>query len=197
MTQARARPLSQYTANVQPGSGPCDHPDCDLGGEFRAPRSRTRGDGYFWFCLDHVRQYNKAWDYFAGMDREEIEQLQREVATWHRPTWPLGTNPYARPKQAPIYDPFDILRAGQGDPGTSAGHEKNGAANVPIVSPEHQRALDTLDLDATTNLQQIKTRYKQLVKRYHPDANGSDLASEERLKHIIQAYDYLMSCGYS
>ncbi len=130
-------------------------------------------------------------------DGREIAWQQREVATWHRPTWPLGTNPYARPKQAPIYDPFDILWAGQGDPGPSAGHEKNGAANVPIVSPEHQRALDTLDLDAMTNLQQIKTRYKQLVKRYHPDANGSDLASEERLKHIIQAYDYLMSCGYS
>ena len=197
MTQVRARPLSRYSDEVPPGSGPCDHPDCELGGEYRAPRSRTPGDGIFWFCLDHVRAYNKAWDYFAGMDRNEIERLQREVATWHRPTWPLGTNPYARPKQAPIYDPFDFLRAGNGDSDARFGHEKNGGACAPVIGHEQQQALDMLEIDSMATLQQIKTRYKQLVKRYHPDANGSDLASEERLKQIIQAYDYLMSCGYS
>ena len=197
MTQARARPLSRYSADVPPGSGPCDHPDCDLGGEFRAPRSRTPDDGMFWFCLDHVREYNKAWDYFAGMDRDEIERLQREVVTWHRPTWPLGTNPYARPKQTPIDDPFDFLRAGNGELDARSGHEKNGGSGAPVIGPEQQQALDMLEIDATATLQQIKTRYKQLVKRYHPDANGSDLASEERLKQIIQAYDNLMSCGYS
>ncbi len=197
MTQARARPLSRYSDHVPPGSGPCDHPDCELEGEFRAPRSRTPDDGLFWFCLDHVREYNKAWDYFAGMDRNEIERLQREVATWHRPTWPLGTNPYARPNQAPIDDPFDILRASQGDAEPHSGHETNGRSSAPVIGPDQQRALDTLELASMSTLQQIKTRYKQLVKRYHPDANGSDLASEERLKQIIQAYDCLMSCGYS
>ena len=197
MSHARARPLRRRSEDVRAAAGLCDHPDCQRLGEFRAPRSRTPDDGVFRFCLEHVREYNKAWDFFAGMSREDIERFQREVVTWHRPTWPFGTNPYARVNHEVIDDPFDILRAGRNGASHDFGHNGNGGFAAPIVSPEQRRALDTLELDRMTNLQQIKTRYKQLVKQYHPDANGSNPASEERLREIIQAYDVLMSCGYS
>ena len=197
MPYARARPLRRRPEDVRAEAGLCDHPDCLRLGEFRAPRGRTRNDGAFWFCLDHVREYNKAWDFFAGMSREDIERFQREVATWHRPTWPLGTNPYARSNHEPVDDPFDILRAGRNGTRHDSGQNGNGGLAAPIVSPDQRRALETLELDLMANLLQIKTRYKQLVKRYHPDANGSNPASEERLREIIRAYDVLMSCGYS
>ena len=49
----------------------------------------------------------------------------------------------------------------------------------------------TLDLDGQATQSKIKTRYKDLVKRHHPDANGGDRSSEDKLREIIQAYNYL------
>jgi hypothetical protein len=46
----------------------CDHPGCEAGGDYRAPRSRLELNHYYWFCLDHVRGYNAAWNYYAGMN---------------------------------------------------------------------------------------------------------------------------------
>ena len=68
----------------------CDHPKCSRAGEFRAPKSRQSLNDYFWFCLDHVRDYNRAWDYCAGMTPEEIERMVRADVTWQRASWPLG-----------------------------------------------------------------------------------------------------------
>ena len=48
--------------------------------------------------------------------------------------------------------------------------------------------------DATTA--EIKVRFKALVKRHHPDANGGDRSTEDRLREIIQAYNYLKSIGF-
>ena len=71
----------------------CDHPGCAAQGEFRAPKSRADLETYFWFCLLHVRQYNRAWNFFKGMSRDEIETYQHDSNTWHRPTWAVGVNP--------------------------------------------------------------------------------------------------------
>jgi DnaJ-class molecular chaperone len=53
------------------------------------------------------------------------------------------------------------------------------------------KALMTLELDGSATQAKIKARYKDLVKRHHPDANGGDRSSEDRLREIIQAYNYL------
>jgi DnaJ-class molecular chaperone len=55
------------------------------------------------------------------------------------------------------------------------------------------KALHTLDLDAKATEASIKARYKDLVKRHHPDANGGDRSSEEKLREIIKAYNFLRS----
>ena len=74
-----------------PADGPCcDHPDCLAEGRFRAPKSRHRLNEYYWFCLDHVRDYNRSWDYYAGMAPGEIEDHIREDTVWQRPSWPMG-----------------------------------------------------------------------------------------------------------
>ena len=57
----------------------CDQPGCDKAGEYRAPRSRTALNQYFWFCLEHVRAYNASWDFYKGMSAAQIEAAQPEA----------------------------------------------------------------------------------------------------------------------
>ena len=184
----RQIPLSECA--VDPGGGElpraCDHPDCTGEGEFPAPKSKLSLRSYYWFCLEHVRAYNAAWDFFRDMDQGEIERFQRDAVTGHRPTWRFGTS-FARAARHGIVDPYGLF--GEGD-GLASGAE---AAPRAPADPRHRRALAVMNLDATANLQEIKMRYKQLVKRYHPDANGGDKSAEERFKSISEAYTFLLA----
>ncbi|HYM33688.1 MAG TPA: J domain-containing protein [Candidatus Cybelea sp.] len=170
----------------------CDHPDCREAGEYRAPRARDPAMGHYWFCLSHVRLYNAAWDFFAGMSQAEIEAYQRGNSTWHRPTWRLGAVGSEPVAGGEWFDPFDFMA----EIGIRPGPRPGEPAPKP-VAPAEREALADLDLAPIVTLQDIKARYKQLVKRYHPDANGGDKSAEERLKRINQAYTFLMSCGYT
>ena len=64
------------------------------------------------------------------------------------------------------------------------------------VRNAERKALDTLGLDPDASPQEAKARFKALVKRHHPDANGGDRSSEDKLREIIQAYNYLKSIGF-
>jgi DnaJ-class molecular chaperone len=59
-----------------------------------------------------------------------------------------------------------------------------------------RKALETMGLEAGATTAEVKARFKLLVKRHHPDANGGDRSSEDRLVEIIQAYNYLKTNGY-
>lgn len=166
----------------------CDHPACRQAGEYRAPKSKDELGTYFWFCLDHVRAYNAAWDFFRGMSQAEIERFQREAVIGHRPTWRMGTG-YGQATLNGAKDPFGLFGNGQ----AYGGRERRD--RTPQCDPKRRRALAVLNLEATANLQEIKMRYKQLVKRYHPDANGGDKSAEERFKSISEAYTFLQSNG--
>ena len=171
----------------------CDHPGCGCAGDFRAPRSRAALDEFYWFCLEHVRAYNSAWDYFAGMSQHEIEDFQRSAATWHRPTWRLAAGPAGEPR---MHDPMSFFAR---DPAEGAAQRERDAAANPWAprDAEHRQSLAVLGLDGHVTLNEIKMRYKQLVKRFHPDANPGDHGAEERFKKISAAYRYLLSCGYT
>ena len=174
----------------------CDIPGCPEAGEFRAPKGRDQLREYFWFCLDHVRAYNQTWDYFSGMSEAEIEQHLRTATTWNRPTWPVN-GPNGR---VPELD--SRLRAAMNAfHGTYAEHDGNGAqrqrreddidperARWKRLSRDAENALAVMELEPPISLSTLKARYKTLVKRHHPDANGGDKLAEERLKTIIQAY---------
>ena len=166
----------------------CDHPACRERGDYRAPKSRQELDAYYWFCLDHVRAYNTAWNYFSGMSQPEIERFQREAITGHRPTWRMGTGRRPGPLDG-IADPFDIFGFG------AYRHSAEEAEPQKPVDARQRRALAVMNLEASAALQEVKMRYKQLVKRYHPDANGGDKAAEERFKTINEAYNFLLSSG--
>ncbi len=180
------------SARVDTGLCRCDHSECERLGEYPAPKSRRELRSYFWFCLDHVRQYNAGWDYFQGMSQAEIELYHSGNAYWHRPTWRVGVGVGGAWYGQAGGDVYGVL---DGDwPGVANG--EGGHAPRPLKAGERQ-ALAQMNLDWPSTLKEIKHRYKDLVKRHHPDTNGGDKEAEERLKKIIQAYTHLVSCGYS
>lgn len=164
----------------------CEWPGCDGIGEHRAPKSRDELDTYIWFCLAHIRQYNKKWNYYDGMNDSEVEEDKRHDTVWNRPSWQLGSNAGAFGFGANA-DPFDLFGE-NGGKRSGPGSEPNDHTARPPMSKEEEEAYRTLGLDYPVSAEDLKTRYKALVKEHHPDANKGAKASEERLKDINQAY---------
>jgi hypothetical protein len=169
----------------EPPARICDHPDCDAGGDFRAPKSRLNLYDYYWFCLDHVRAYNAAWNYYAGMSDGEIEAEIRCDTVWQRPSWRLGDR-HGPGWAGRMRDPLGVF------PGAGA-RRRNGASGAAseaarrVVSAREQ-ALAVFEIEPPFTPTRLKARYKTLVKLHHPDAHGGDKAAEEKLKVINQAY---------
>jgi len=179
----------------------CAWPGCDKDGTHKAPTDKhTAGDArrYRWLCMEHVREFNKSWNYFDGMSDDDVARFQREATTGHRPTWSVGSNRSAAAAgkfgfagleaDPTVYDPFGFATDGDTGMGTDGARRR--------LRPKEARALETLGLDGTASANDIKVTYKRLVKRHHPDANGGDRSSEDRLRSVIEAYSYLKSTGY-
>ena len=142
-------------------------PDCCALGEYRAPKSRTNLRDYWWFCLEHVRAYNAAWDFYKGMTPGEIEAQLRADTAWQRPSWPLGRLGAAAWETDLLrHDPLRVLDAGRISRGARLARD--------AVPQELREPLTTLGLSWPTTLDQVKARWKELAKRHHPDANGGD-----------------------
>lgn len=174
------------TGNEATGYRTCDAADCQAPGKHRAPKSRESLGDFLWFCLDHIREYNRSWNYCRGMSEQDIEAEIRNDTVWRRPTWPLGTNKTGGHfgfQTGGFKDDFGFQEDMQD-------HARNGAADQHFGT-EAMNALRTMDLVPPVNLTQLKARYKELVKRFHPDANGGDNSAEERLKDINDAYTTL------
>jgi hypothetical protein len=167
---------------------PCERPGCTADAAHRAPHSRDNLSGNRWFCLDHAREYNAAWDFFAGMSQTEIEQYVKDDVTGHRPTWPFGLGALGFATMS------DMLKSGRvRDPlGAFAGEARAQAKPAPRVPPEQRQAFAKLNLSPGSTLKEIKQRYKELVKRYHPDLNGGDRGGEAQLKDVNEAYRTLV-----
>jgi hypothetical protein len=176
----------------------CEWPDCKAPATHRAPKGRLRETEYWRFCLDHVRAYNHTYNFFAGMSADDIARYQREAVIGHRPTWKMGMNggrPTARSHSSRFRpsDPFNMFRdLGGGDTADRGPDRSTGRS----IRNAERKALDTLGLEADASPEQAKARFKALVKRHHPDANGGDRSSEDKLREIIQAYNYLKSIGF-
>jgi hypothetical protein len=192
---ARKRRPRFYEPETPPQPTHCQHPECDLPGVYRAPKSRTQLNEYFWFCLDHVRDYNKAWDYYAGMSQAEIERQVRNDVVGQRPTWPLGKwgshGPRGRAYTAQsAFIPDDVAEALDSAAQARKTRAREEQRRNSRLSKEEQ-ALAVLELTAPVTMQEIRTRYRTLVKKLHPDANGGDKSAEEQLKVVNQAYSTL------
>ncbi len=187
---------------ARPQERACDHPGCKAKGEFRAPKGRNHEGQFFFFCMAHVKAYNATYNYFNGMTDDAVAAFQKDAAIGHRPTWTLGTNaknPRAaergarRAKVAPTEGP-------QGE--DLFGLFENRFRQQRKVEEEQRKlteptrkSLDSLGLEYAATKEEIKSRYKELVKRFHPDANGGDRSREDRLTEIVNAYNHLKRAG--
>ena len=172
----------------------CDWPDCPPPSRHKAPMGRGHEGKFYNYCTAHVQEYNKTYNYFAGMKDDDVADFQKDARLGHRPTWKLGQNASAtassvrRKAQQMRSDPFGLNSGTIKQPG----RHTSGRA----LRSTELKALQTLGLDDTATADQVKTQYKTLVKRLHPDANGGSRANEDTLKAVIQAYDHLRSSGF-
>ena len=181
----------------------CDWPGCSQAATHRAPKGRGREREYWRFCLDHVRDYNQSYNFFAGMSDDAVARYQRDAVTGHRPTWKMGMTGGrgrgARFRADDIFadgtdDPFGVFRELGGAP--RSGAEAGRAEPQRAIRNAERKAFHALGLEIDALRADIKARFKELVKRHHPDVNGGDRGSEDKLREIIQAYNYLKSVGF-
>lgn len=212
----RIKPRGAKAEAPKPEVRGCDWESCEQKGEHRAPKGRNHEGEFFWFCLAHVQAYNKSYNYFSGMNDEDLSKYQKASMTGHRPTWQLGKNPQARPIGA-----ADPVQKRKGPKPTASGKPRrpwaddlgtdpfalfgvDGAAAATEQARRRQRTIGnaakksfaTLGLDHDADGETIKAKFKDLVKRNHPDLNQGDRGSEDRLRDVIQAYNTLKASGF-
>ena len=162
----------------------CDWPGCNDEGLHRAPKSREELNSYHQFCLIHVRKYNKGWNYYNGMSDAEVEEDVRNDTVWHRPSWPLGENttPEDIKDNMGAFGPEWRNNAGSNKPPT----------NTKKMGVRETWAISVFALSEPINSKTVKSRYKELVKQYHPDKNRGDKEGEEKIKEINEAYQVIL-----
>lgn len=162
----------------------CDYPGCRCSAEHKAPKSRDLKE-YYNFCREHVEEYNRAWDFFDGMNADEIEAHIVQSLHGDRPTWRYDTMARMEAVKRKAWQTYNFTD--EEPPKTD--HDPR---NVPERKlPAEMEAMEILGLQAPVDMATIKTRYKQLAMRYHPDRNRDDPGAEEVLKRINVAYTVL------
>jgi hypothetical protein len=189
----------------RPDAPVCEWQGCKASSTHRAPKGRDRDKEYWHFCLAHVREYNASYNFFAGMSDNAVAEFQKDSLTGHRPTWKIGMNggrPASRSYSARLHpglggadDPLNLFRELGGTGGQKGAGDKARKEGRTVRNAE-RKALDALGLEIEATGHDIKVRFKALVKQHHPDVNGGDRSSEDRLREIIQAYKYLKSVGF-
>ncbi len=190
-------PSPRFHGRVESGGRRCERPGCREDGEFRAPGRRPHGfDGpgeWQWFCLQHVREFNAGYDWFEGMNAEEILRAQSPIAGWQtesrvfRPTAGI----HDAPRWADYADPLDAISARARSLRERAEGRARTAAMEVRFSPDETRALEVMGLGSDTDRTKLRRRYSELVRRYHPDRNGGDRRHEAQLTVVVDAYQLL------
>lgn len=160
-------------------------PSCTAKAEYRAPKDRSLSE-YYHFCMDHVREYNKAWNFFEGMSAADIEDHMLKSLYGDRPTWKYGVNGDAY--DALYTKAWQTFHNTEQEPPKARREEQK--PNTPAMTPEHE-ALAIMGLAPPVTLMEIRTRYKTLAKKHHPDLNQGCKESQELLKQINMAYTIL------
>ena len=167
----------------------CDKEDCKEKGEYKAPKSRKKLNEYYFFCLDHIKEYNKSWDFYRGLSVNQIENSMREDIIWNRPTWPLKGNPYK------IIDDINKFLSDDFEEFSSKENGYQYFKNKLLdekLTVEENKALSVLELKLPLSLEKIKKSYKKLVKKFHPDVNGNNKKAEDKFKEINNSYRIIL-----
>jgi hypothetical protein len=165
----------------------CDHPGCQESGKYRAPKSPDILDDYYWFCRDHVREYNLKWNFFDGATEQEFTDQVDKDRVWERETKPFGKRSEEQRAWARlgVDDPHQVL----GENATrNPGKSITGTRKLP---PTERRAIEILDARDHWTKPEIRKAYKALIKVLHPDMNGGDRSQEEQLTEVVWAWDQI------
>ena len=189
------RAREEDVLHLKAGEKPCEWPGCSRAGDSRAPKSRDLPGQFYRFCQGHAAEYNRNWNYFAGMSPAEQQQWAKDAVTGHRPTWQFKASRFSREAAAQASkgpgawtDPFSIFGGGS--------RVKDApAADARRLGKMERQALADLDLVDEADKKAIRARYTELLKRCHPDANGGDRSAEQRLQRVILAYKTLKKAG--
>lgn len=171
---------------------PCDYPGCKEKAAFRAPKSPDLLDEFFWFCKDHIREYNLKWNFFQGTTDEEFQKFLEKDRVWER-----ETKPFSR-----IGDGNAWARLGVNDPMALLGEKATQNPGRPVstatrkLPPTERKAIEILDARDTMSKTEIRKVYKGLIKVLHPDMNGGDRSHEDQLQEVVWAWDQLKDSRY-
>ena len=160
----------------------CEWKNCNHVGEFKAPAEKDNSKNFKWLCEEHIKVFNKKWNYFEGMSQNEIEKFLRSDLTWHRPTQQFGSND----------NYFNILW-------NNALSDKFNIFNENSLSRDKKRNLCEKDKDAfkimglkfNADWASVQKKFKSLVKKFHPDKHSGSKEYEDKLKKITMAYSHL------
>lgn len=175
----------------------CDHPDCKEKAAVRVAKSPREINEKLWLCAAHAQQHNRAWNFFDGMSAKEAEAVRLAAIYGDRPTWEMGKNDRAR-AAARARGPAD-MRDSFGIFADVAKTQPRRDANIRdgrVVPKLQVQAFETLGLKVTAPSSEIRKRYAEMVRRFHPDANGGDRSAETQLQNVVRAHHILKKAGY-
>lgn len=174
---------------LKPGERACDQQGCMAPAASRAPKTRDALTDHYWFCTAHAADYNRHWNFFAGMAEEDIRaSMERDQSTGGRPTWSFkagARNREAAASRGVFRDPLGVFTAGRSAEDTAR------AVWDRRLGKLERAALADMDLEPGVEGPAIRVRYLELVKRCHPDTNGGDRSAETKLQRVIKAYKTL------
>ena len=161
----------------------CEWKNCEESGQFKAPLERDNSKNYKWLCEEHIKLFNKSWNYFEGMSQNEIEGFLKSDLTWHRPTQKFASsdNFFNILWNNALSDKFNFFK-----------QEKivNGF-NDRKLSEKDKDAFQIMGLELNADWSIIQKKFKTLVKKFHPDRNAGNKKFEDKLKKITLAYSHL------
>ena len=196
----RIKPPGRKRADSEPVTRRCEWPGCNAKAPHKAPKSRDEPGEYRWFCLEHVRDYNRNWNFFEGMSDEQAAAFREQNNLGDRPTWAFGSLGSAG-DGTQTHAPGAKAKSGttwtRGRPfGSGARVRTEQPRTKRALTKRQQRAFELFQLPQTASREDIRAQYKLLVKRFHPDANGGDRSFEARLREVIEAYQVLKASGF-
>ena len=161
----------------------CEWSNCKESGEFKAPLEKDNSKKFRWLCEEHVKLFNKNWNYFEGMHQNEIEDFLKSDLTWHRPTQKFGSadNFFNILWNNALNDKFNFVKQ-EKDINTLKGNK---------LSEKDKDAFIIMELEFTASWPIIQKKFKTLVKKFHPDRNAGDKKFENKLKKVTLAYTHL------
>ena len=134
----------------------CEFLNCKEEGIYPAPRSRKDITNYKYYCIEHIRDFNKSWNFFEGLTEEQFENEIRKSTTWDRPSWKFGTSNFNKK----VNDTFNFFNDIE---------DKN--LSKKKINSKLSSSWKLLELNPTANIEEVKKQYKLLAKKWHPDKN--------------------------